>query len=186
MSGTFLNPNQLTYPMPPSESQLQYYDESITPYKQGENVSYTDNYGYAQTDKYIDVASRYQLYQGTVNDLYLDFYSQKSIDYMSDEITFRLRGVHPDNKNIIVPDVTIRSVADSVFEHTVTDVQILRQMTIMYIVNQIKGEYQTTKQNDALNIWVTQYTLDYGLQQIDTQNIKINKRRPTWNFNWNY
>jgi hypothetical protein len=116
---------------------------------------------------------------------YFDFFSKININYISYQITQRLEGVHPEKKHIIVPDETIISVMDSIYNSTYRDVDKLTMMTIMYIVDYIKSEYQIEQQNNRLNIWVTQYTPETGLKRVPE--IKLRHKRPTpMQFNMNY
>lgn len=119
------------------------------------------------------------------DDCYYIFFSKKNILNISSEITRRLNGVHPDGKNIIVSDENILSVMDSIYNSTYKDVQKMTLMTISYIVDAITTEFKTIEQNNKLNIWVTQYTDDWGIKQTDK--IKLREKRPTpMIFNMNY
>ena len=111
--------------------------------------------------------------------------SKPSINYMSVEITKKLIGVHPEGKNIIIPDVTIREVAESMFEANPLAVDVLQEMTINYIVNTIKVEYETIQQNNNLNIWEAfNYGSASGLHRF--ADIKLNKKMRTNNMQWKY
>jgi hypothetical protein len=119
------------------------------------------------------------------DDCYYTFFSKRNILNISYEITRRLQGVHPDGKNIIVSDDNILSVMDSIYNNTYKDVQKMTMMTIAYIVDYITTEFKTIEQNNKLNIWVTQYTDDWGIKQVSK--IKIREKRPTpMIFNMNY
>lgn len=118
-------------------------------------------------------------------DVYYTFFSKNTISYISDEITMRLKGVHPDGKNIIVSDEKIISVMDSIYKSTYRDVDKMVMMTISYIVEYISNEFQTEKQNNNLNIWIGSRMNDYGMNY--TPKIKLREKRPTpFIFNMNY
>ena len=107
---------------------------------------------------------------------YFTFFSEANLRYISEQITQRLEGVHPDRKHIIVPTEQIISVMDSHARNNPFDVDKLTMMTIAYIVDYIKAEYAMEETNNNLNIWVTQYTTDTGLQR--TPKIKLREKRP--------
>jgi len=110
--------------------------------------------------------------------------SDKSIAFMSRIITKQLDGVHPEGKNIIVPNDTIRSVADSIYQTSVQSADVMQKMTINYITNAIRDEYQQIENNNKLDIWVTKYDIDSGLQQFN--GIKLNSKQRHWGTMWNY
>jgi hypothetical protein len=117
------------------------------------------------------------------NDVYYTFFSKDNINYMSSQITLRLKGVHPEGKNIIVSNEKIISVMDSIYKSTFKDVDKMTMMTISYIVDYISSEFQTEQQNNKLNIWVTNFPNEYQMQQIPQ--IKLREKRPT-NTTWSY
>ena len=110
--------------------------------------------------------------------------SQPSINYMSVEITKKLVGVHPDGKNIIVPDETIRSVAVSMFENNYMSVDVLQEMTVNYISNSIRAEFQTIQKNNELSIWITNYDVSSGMKKFS--DIKLNNKSRRNNMQWHY
>ena len=110
--------------------------------------------------------------------------SQSSMRLMSTEITRKLEGVHPEGKNIIVPDDMIRSVADSMYENSRMDIKVLQEMTINYVVNSIRTEYDVINNNNKLSIWVTKYDIDSGLQR--TNGIKLNRKQRNSYYYWKY
>ena len=147
-----------------------------------ENSSTTDAQSSYKGLNSINKNYRYLFFQSM--DTYDYFMSKPSVDLMSGEITRKLEGVNPDGKNIIVPDDTILSVADSMYESYKMDIKVLQEMTINYIVSSIKTEYQITENNNKLSIWVTKYDIDSGLQRIN--GIKLNnKRRNNYSY-WKY
>lgn len=119
------------------------------------------------------------------SDVYYSFFGKANVNYISSQITSRLNGVHPEGKNIIVPNDKIISVMDSFYKNTYRDVDKLTMMTISYIVDYIKNEYEIEKQNNNLNIWVINHPPEYGMQRTPT--IKLKEKRPTpFLFNMNY
>jgi len=108
-------------------------------------------------------------------DLYYTFFGKNNVNYISSEITQRLRGVHPEGKNIIVPTEKIISVMDSIYKNTYRDVDKMTIMTVGYIVDYISGEYQIERQNNNLNIWITTFAPEFGLQQ--TSKIKLREKK---------
>jgi len=127
---------------------------------------------------------RYILYNRDAGERYPVLMSPESFRFMSKEITRQLAGVHPEGKNIIIPDHTIKSVADSVYEANPMAVDVLQQMTINYIVNQIKTEFETIQQNNKLSIWVQRYDTSTGLQRLN--GIKLNNKSKKGQQYWNY
>lgn len=118
-------------------------------------------------------------------DVYYSFFSVNNVRYISEQITLRLEGIHPEKKHIIVPDNTILSVMDSIYNSTYRDTDKMTMMTISYIVEYIKTEYEIEMQNKKLNNWVIQYTPDTTLQH--HEQIKLRRKRPTpFIFNMNY
>ena len=117
--------------------------------------------------------------------VYYRFFGRQNVDFISNQITMRLHGVHPDGKNIIVPDEKIISVMDSVYKNTYRDVDKMTVMTIGYIVDYISSEFEIEKQNRNLSIWVTNFLPEYNMRQ--TPKIKLREKRPTsMIFNMNY
>ena len=93
--------------------------------------------------------------------------------------------MHELNKNIIVNTETIKSVLDSFYSNYKRDPQVLIMMTISYIVDYIKSEYQMEAQNRSLNIWVTNYPESSGIRQHAP--IKLRNKRPTpFQFHYTY
>ena len=120
-----------------------------------------------------------------VQNVYYTFFSKENVDYMSNEITKRLAGVHSEGKNIIVPNETILSVMDSIYKNTYRDIDKMTMMTVSFIVDHISSEMQMERQNESLNAWVMNYPPEYGMQQVPQ--IKLREKRPTpMIFNMNY
>ena len=120
----------------------------------------------------------------TPGDRYNTLFSDKSIRFISDMVTKGLVGVHPEGKNIIVPDNTIRSVCDTIFEGTTANPDVMQKMVISFIINSITTEYETMIKNNKLSIWVTNYTPDTGMQKFD--GIKLNKKQRSHSGYWKY
>ena len=161
----------------------QTWIESNSPFNQYTPTSVTDN----SLDIYkglgdVNVNYRYLFFRS--QDTYNAFMSQSSMRLMSTEITRKLEGVHPEGKNIIVPDDMIRSVADSMYENSRMDINVLQEMTINYIVNSIRTEYDVINNNNKLSIWVTKYDIDSGLQR--TNGIKLNRKQRNSYYYWKY
>ena len=161
----------------------QTWIESNIPYDQYASTSSTDN----SLDIYkglgdINYNYRYLFFRS--QDMYNVFMSQASMRLMSTEITRKLAGFHPEGKNIIVPDEMIRSVADSMYENNRMDVKALQEMTINYVVNTIRTEYDVINNNNKLSIWVTKYDIDSGLQR--TNGIKLNRKQRNSYYYWKY
>jgi hypothetical protein len=116
--------------------------------------------------------------------IYYNFFSKDNINYMSREITKKLNGVHPKNMNIIVPNKTIISVMDSIYNNTPKDIDKMIMMTISYISDYIRNEYEIEAQNSKLNIWVTNFGEETSLRQ--HSGIKLNEKRTPLHFNMNY
>jgi len=127
---------------------------------------------------------RYVLYNRDAGERYPKLMSPDSLNWMSTQITKKLTGVHPDGKNIIVPQHTIKAVADSMFEANAMAVDVLQEMTINYIVSQIKTEFETIQQNNKLSIWVQKYDTSSGMQRFN--GIKLNNKSKKGGQNWNY
>jgi hypothetical protein len=136
-------------------------------------------------------SNRYDNYVGERNalpidardDVYYNMFRPDSIKKMSQLITARLRGVHPLGLNIIVPDQSIVSVMDSFWHGYKRDSDLLPVMTVAYIVDYIKSEYQIEEQNRDLTAWVSIFPQSNGLRQHAP--IKLRERRPT-NFQFHY
>ena len=124
-------------------------------------------------------------YNGAINgQRYPSLMSQPSVNYMSVEITKKLVGVHPEGKNIIMPDETIRSVAESMFEANYMPVDVLQEMTVNFIANSVRSEFQTIQKNNELSVWITNYDVGSGMKKFS--DIKLNKKSRTNNMQWKY
>jgi len=144
------------------------------------NIYYADS-------SYLDShqANRYNLPPNANKNVYFSLFTKTTIDYISDQITQRLDGVHPLGKNIIVPNKTIISVLDSHYTNYKRDTDALIMMTISYLVEYIKSEYQIEEQNKSLNIWITNFPESSGMRQ--HPEIKLRNKRPTpFQFHFTY
>ena len=156
------------------------YRLSTTPYKFTDyiNASTSSSKIFKDAD-FTNYKFRYALY--TPGQRYEDLLSPESINLMSSQITKQLKGVHPDNKNIVVPNSTIYSFADSMFENNPMDTYVLRRMIVSHIVNSIKNEFEQIQNNNKLSLWITKYDVDSGLKR--TNSIKLNqKQRSSYSF----
>ena len=132
----------------------------------------------------INYDYRYTVFQS--QQMYDYFMSKPSIELMSREITRKLAGVHPEGKNIVVPDYSILSVADSMYQNQRMEVKVMQEMTINFIVNSIKSEYQILENNNKLSIWVQKYDVDSGLQRISNGDVKLNRKQRNSYMAWRY
>ncbi len=158
-----------------------------TEYTPFEGAKYNVNNETTTSDTYKGLHSindkyRYPLW--TAGDRFNQLMSDQSVKFMSEVITKQLKGVHPEGKNIIVPNDTIRSVADSIYQTSQQSADVMQKMVINYITNAIKLEYETIDNNNKLDIWVTKYDIDSGLQQFN--GIKLNNKQRHWGTMWNY
>jgi hypothetical protein len=60
----------------------------------------------------------------------------------------------------------------------------MQKMVINYIVNAIKNEYETIENNNKLDIWVTKYDIESGLQQFNST--KLNYKKRNYGTVWKY
>jgi hypothetical protein len=121
----------------------------------------------------------------TSQHVYYRFFSTRNIAFISAEITDRLKGVHPEGKNIIVPVDQIISVMDSVYANNHRDPDVMTMITITYIVDYISLDYGIEKYNDSLNNWIIKYIPESGM--VAYPKIKLREKRPvTMVFNYNY
>ena len=152
----------------------------FTPQHNGNNAS--THYSNYAGEFPLNGLTRYAGY--VPNDRYLSLFSDHSIKFMSRMITHLLKGVHPEGKNIIVPDATIQSVADSVFQNTGQSVDVMQKMIINYIVQDFKTEYETIKKNNKLSIWVQKYDRSTGMKQFG--DVKLNQKSRNAYFQMRY
>jgi hypothetical protein len=118
------------------------------------------------------------------SDRYMTLFNDRSIKFMSGMITKQLAGVHPENKNIVVPEETIKSVADSVFQNTFQSANVMQQMVVNYIVDFVRTDFENTAKNNSLSAWVQKYDQSTGLKQF--ADIKLNETGRRSYFQWRY
>jgi hypothetical protein len=100
----------------------------------------------------------------------------KTMLYISFEITRRLEGVIP-GRHIVVPDATIVSVMDSLWQNYQDDPYVLTMAVVAYVTQHIRTEFQQERQNNELSIWVQSREGNWGLSRHDQ--LKLRERRPT-------
>lgn len=154
------------------------------PYITNNIPSLTDSTDYAIGSANINGLYRNVVYTSYDNPNYTSLFSDSSIAFMSNQITNRLQGVHPEGKRIIVPKETILSVADSYLNNNYNDVRVIQEQVIMYIVNTIVTDYGITSNNEKLTPWVQKYSMDTGLKQFN--GVKLNENRGIHFYSWNY
>lgn len=180
-------PYPRNWPNKPNTIQIEAMDLTQTPYKPFQS-SGTDNASFAidgPSARDISTAYRYSAPVFNPSELYKSIFCPASVKWMSEQITARLNGVHPEGKRIVVPDKSILSVIDSYYNNgKFMDVDLVRKQTIMHIVETIKNEMEVETINNGLSIWNTIFTPDTGLTQMN--DVKLNERRPTLSWAWNY
>jgi hypothetical protein len=185
--------HMLPYHRDPSESygpmnaeNSLTWDMMYTPYETNKLSSSTDS-AYLEVDtNAVNPWYRNVAYTASQDPDYTTLFGKESVNWMSAQITLRLKGVHPEGKDIAVPDSTILSVADSWFQKTQLTVEMLQEMIILHIVNQVRNDYELTKNNDKLTAWVQLYSMDTGLRQWSQPEDWVNQKRRTYAWSWNY
>lgn len=126
-------------------------------------------------------------------------FSQENIKEMSRKISSILEGVDPLNRKIIVPDETIISVLNSVYQNFTPNVgsiygrynmapleldidnstNNIMYQTIEIIVSDVKNNIGMEEENSALSVWTTVLGdfNEHGLMQ--HPKIKLKNKRPT-------
>ena len=161
----------------------EYVDANI-PYK-FQNYTSQSNSSRDAMGGLGDINNNYRYLSFKGRQRYDDIYSKQTVSRISVEITKKLKGVHPEGKNIIVPVETISSVIDSVYNKTpYAEFDVMVDMVINYIVNQIKTEYQTIQQNNKLSIWVTNLDITTGMTRFSAPKLN-NKTRLSYT-HWTY
>lgn len=132
-----------------------------------------------------DVNKNFRFAAFSTRQPYDDLFAEDTIRFISLSITQKLKGVHPDGKNIIIPNHTIQSVLESMYtNNNRMGNEVLVNMTINHIANSIRTEYETTEKNNKLSAWVTQYDVTTGLQRFS--DVKLNNKKRTQYFMWKY
>jgi hypothetical protein len=177
------------WPRHPTKEQELDYRVSTEPYKFFESKSDSDSASKFALDfpnnRNVNVSYRYSAFTAAKDPLYTSLYCDSSISWMSNQITARLKGVHPEGKDIVVPAETILSVADS-YAHNgkYTDLELIKQQVVMMIVEHVINDFESTKVNNNLSVWNSIFTDDKGLTR--KNDIKLNNRRRTPFYSWNY
>lgn len=84
-------------PIESIDASHESYIDTITPYKANVKSSISDNSAFAvDNTNVINYALRYPAYAGVDNNVYLQLFSDSSVEWMSYQITERLAGVHPE------------------------------------------------------------------------------------------
>ena len=121
---------------------------------------------------------RFQIPIDESSQIYKKFYSQSTVQFISQQITLRLAGVHPEGKNIIVPNKTIFSVMDSIFNggNSYHDVDVCIMQVISFIVETIKSEFQIEKNNRSLNVWDATLRLENLNMQRHPEQVRVREK----------
>lgn len=134
-----------------------------------------------------------------------EFYSRRTIDLISKKVTELLIGVDRKNRPIIVPDKSIASIMNNVYDNYrpetgdiysryiipkntgYTDTQRMIDMVINIITSDVRNNLEMEENNEKLSIWSTVYG-DFNAQGLQQHpKIKLRERRPTpMLFNMNY
>ena len=133
------------------------------------------------------------------------YFSQQTVNLISQKVTQLLQGVNPQNRPIIVPDKTICSVMSDIFnsyrpgtgdiftrynipKSSPTDmIQSMINQVIEIITYDVKVNLGMDECNKKLSIWTTVFGdfNEHGLRRHPP--IKLNNRRSTrFQFNMNY
>ena len=163
--------------------------EGNTNYVKRNSDLYTKHVGYDNTNLCIE-----------------QYYNPHTIDTISRKVTQLLKGVHPENRPIIVPDNIIKNVMDSIYNNyrpstgdiygrynvptgttTVSYVQDMIDQVIELIVADVRTNYETEENNSKLSIWTTVLGSFNDNQLRSHPVIKIKKRHPNYmEFNMKY
>jgi hypothetical protein len=171
---------------PSREAEDTTWEMVTTPYTVNGLSSSTDSSSRELDTNDVNRWMRYSAFTSVNQEDYKNLFSKPSVDWISMQISLRLQGVHPEGKMIVVPEETILTVADSFFNSSYLNIEQLREQVVMYIVEQIRLDFQLTAQNDKLSAWVTVMGMDTGLSRYSRSEIKLNEKRPTHHYQWNY
>ena len=176
------------FPYPREFSHLIPIDNSYAltqeRYKSNNTSSSTDNSIYAPETNNINGWYRNAQYSSILDPEYRGIFSKEMVRNISDQVTMRLRGVHPEGKDIMVPDNMILSLIDTYWNYNHRDADVIKQQVILHIIDSIKTEFETTDKNNKLSVWVTNYTPDTGLKRFN--GIKLNEKSRPQFWIWNY
>ena len=183
-----MNVTPIDYNLLKDHPDFDSWKVNNTPWNPAEGSQGTTSAPSTNSSTYDDLYpynGRYRYVVGyTPSDRYNTLFSDRSINFISEMITKGLEGVHPEGKRIIVPDRTIRSVCDTIFEGTTANPDVMQKMVIGFIIDSIRVEYETQIKNNKLSIWVTNYTPDSGMKKFD--GIKLNKKQRSHYEYWKY
>jgi hypothetical protein len=85
------------------------------------------------------------------------YFSKQVVDLISRKITQILTGVHPEGKNIVVPDTTILHIMNRVFDNQRNNTVHMIDMVIEIITSRIRDEFEINQNNEKLSKWITKY-----------------------------
>ena len=143
---------------------------------------------------------------GKNNKCYTDFFSQCTINQISKKVTELTVGVHPENKNIIVPDEWIIDVMNSVYEnwsggslgsihsrYTIPNYENENytrawvEQTINILISHIRNVYGMIENNQKLTKWTTVLgEFNEGGLRSHAPIKVLNKRPAPFQFNMRY
>jgi hypothetical protein len=110
------------------------------------------------------------------------FFSEKNTNMLLKEVNKRLKktfitedGRLEDN---VVEVELLQTYMRSIYDGTMhRDIDFLNKAVVNAIVQKVKDEQEMIEINQKRDIWITQYTPDYGIAR--TNCIKTNKKKPT-------
>jgi len=149
-----------------------------------------------------------QTINGPCSEMYKRLFSQETINIISSKVTELLWGLNLTNRPIKVTDRVISHVLSSVYQNPKSKIgdiytryiiqqsgtndpgssdQTVIDETINIIVDHIRNEYETIKNNESLTIWNSVYG-DFNSQGLRQHPpIKVREKRPQpMMFNMNY
>lgn len=170
-------PDESSGPM--NADNMETWKMLTTRYVPNALESSTDNAKLEIDTNHVSPWLRYTAFTPLQDADYTTLFGKESVKWMSAQITLRLKGVHPEGKEIIVPDSSILSVADSFYRGTQLSIEMLREMIILHIVSQVTNDFQQLQQNDALSAWQTLYSMDTSLQRHSSTESWIRQKRRT-------
>ena len=135
----------------------------------------------------------------TDNETFSDLFSDKTVNWISREVTRLLEGVGTDGRSIIVPNDTITGVLNDVYisyrpqvgdiysRYNIKqfeprdDANHMITRTIEIIVDQVSSEFEMAEHNKTLSIWDS-VLLGNGISRKGLRQyapIKVRDKRPT-------
>lgn len=114
------------------------------------------------------------------------FFSKDNVELIGAKVTQHLHEVHPEGKRIVVTPRRIREVMGLIYQNKRGRHVDMTDLVISTIVGAIRDEIEQTEVNRKYDIWVTQYDENprFGLRAHPP--IKLNHRRPKFEFNMIY